>query len=111
MRSGQRSFPVEQEGRFLGMVCLHDIRSLDTHKRSTTMVSEIMTPAQRLTAVGADEDAAEALSLLARRGVNQLPVMENHTLRGLLTREDILKWLSLHGGEEPESSRDLTRRF
>ena len=111
MRSGQRSFPVEQEGRFLGMVCLHDIRRLDTRKRSTTMVSEIMTPAQRLTTVGAGEDVAEALSLLARRGVNQLPVTEHNTLRGLLTREDILKWLTLHGGEEPESGRDLTPRI
>lgn len=110
MRSGQRSFPVEQEGRFLGMVCLHDIRKVEIGLRATTTVSEIMTPADRLTTVRPQDDAAEALSLLASRDVNQIPVTENDTLRGLVRREDILKWLTLHSGEGIERPRDLSRQ-
>jgi Zn-dependent protease/predicted transcriptional regulator len=110
MRSGQRSFPVEQEGRFLGMVCLHDIRKVEVGLRATTTVSEIMTPAHGLTTVRPKDDAAEALSLLASRDVNQIPVTENDTLRGLVRREDILKWLTLHSGEGIERPRDLSRQ-
>jgi CBS domain-containing protein len=100
MGSGQRSFPVEQEGRFVGMVCLHDIRKVEIGLRATTTVSEIMTPAHGLTTVRPKGDAVEALSLLASRDVNPIPVTENDTLRGLVRREDILKWLMLHAGDK-----------
>lgn len=43
-----------------------------------------------------DADAGEALAELARRNVNQLPVVESGKLVGLLRREDVLKWLALH---------------
>jgi CBS domain-containing protein len=57
---------------------------------------EIMTPAAELACVSPRQDAAEALALLARRDVNQLPVLDGDKLVGLLRREDLLKWLSLH---------------
>jgi hypothetical protein len=36
------------------------------------------------------------------RKVNQLPVLEDGKLVGLLRREDVLKWLSLHEGASAE---------
>jgi hypothetical protein len=36
------------------------------------------------------------MAVLASRDVNQLPVMDGERLVGLLRREDVLKWLSLH---------------
>jgi CBS domain-containing protein len=42
------------------------------------------------------------LLLLAQRDVNQLPVLDGERLVGLLRREDILKWLSLHEAPERE---------
>jgi CBS domain-containing protein len=56
-----------------------------------------MTPVERLACVGPDTDAAEALAELARRNVNQLPVLEGGRLVGLLRREDVIKWLALSG--------------
>jgi CBS domain-containing protein len=46
--------------------------------------------------VGPGADAGEALAELARRGVNQLPVLEDGKLVGLLRREDVIKWLALN---------------
>jgi CBS domain-containing protein len=59
-----------------------------------------MTPAADLATVTPQTDAADALALLARRGVNQLPVVEDDRVIGLIRREDILRWLSIHGGED-----------
>jgi len=60
--------------------------------------AEIMTPLERLACVAPEDDASEALDELARRGVNQLPVLEGGRLVGLLRREDVLKWLALYEG-------------
>lgn len=99
MRSDQRAFPVMEDGNLLGLVCLQDIRGIPREGWETTAVIEVMTPAARLSTIGVDADAAEALQRLSREGVNQLPVVDDGGLAGLIQREDILKWLSLYGSD------------
>jgi len=101
MPSGQRSFPVEQDGHFLGMVCLSDLRKHERRVWEHTAVDEIMTPAAALVTVAPQHSGFEALALLASHNLNQLPVVEDGRLIGLIRREDILKWLSLRGEREP----------
>jgi Zn-dependent protease/predicted transcriptional regulator len=96
MASGQRVLPVERAGRFLGLVSLSDLQKSERRAWDRMTAAEIMTPSERLVVVAPDTDAGEALETLARRGVNQLPVVEGGRLVGLLRREDVLKWLSLH---------------
>lgn len=97
MNSGQRAFPVTENSHFVGMVCLQDIRKVERRRWADTAVSDVMTPASRMTSVKPEEDGAEAMSILGRRGVNQLPVVANGVLKGLLRREDIVTWLSVYG--------------
>jgi Zn-dependent protease len=102
MASGQRVLPVERAGRFLGLVSLSDLQKSEPRAWSHMSAAEIMTPVERLACVAPGADAGEALAELARRGVNQLPVLEEGRLVGLLRREDVLKWLALHRvGAEP----------
>ena len=102
MPSGQRSFPVEDNGRFLGMVCLSDLRKRDRDAWDRTPVGDIMTPAAALVTVTPREDAFEVLARLAGRGLNQLPVVEDGRLVGMIMREDILKWLALQSERAPD---------
>jgi Zn-dependent protease/predicted transcriptional regulator len=96
----QRAFPVFEDSHFLGIVCLHDIRSIPPGEWPQTRVAQIMTPAERLAYADAHEDAAAVLERLAKRQVNQLPVLERGELQGFVRREDIMRWLSLYGGED-----------
>ena len=57
-----------------------------------------MTPAEQVTFVAPGDSGVDALNELGRRQVNQLPVVEDGRVRGMLRREDILRWLSLYGG-------------
>lgn len=98
MQSSQRVFPVVRDDELLGLVCLQDIRRVPREGWSHAWVAEVMMPLEELTTIAPDEDATEALSRLSRHGVNQLPVVEGGRIRGLISREDILKWLSLYGG-------------
>ena len=96
MASGQRAFPVEQDGRLIGMVCLRDLNKRGRDAWGVTTVREIMTPVDRLTTVSPRDEAFDVLAVLGQRDLNQLPVVDNGRLVGMIRREDILKWLSLH---------------
>jgi Zn-dependent protease/CBS domain-containing protein len=98
MASDQRCFPVVADGALAGLVCLDDVRRTPRATWGAVAVADIMTPRERLAVVAPQDPAAEALATIGMRAVNQLPVVEHGRLRGLLTREDILKWLSLKGG-------------
>ena len=100
LRSDQRAFPVVEGGRFVGLACLQDIRKRPREEWDRTTVRDVMTPVAELTPVAPDQEAAEALATLSRLDVNQLPVLAGGELRGLLRREDILRWLSVYGGDE-----------
>ena len=98
MRSSQRVFPVINEGRLRGLVCLADVRSIDRERRAGMRVGEVMIPLERLQTLSPTDQASEALDRLTQYSVNQLPVVEEGRLLGMVTREDVLKWLSLSRG-------------
>ncbi len=90
-----RAYPVVAEGELCGLVSLEDVRRLGRDQWAATRVAEIMTPLARLHALGPADSASRALKLLAEQGVNQLPVLDRGQILGLVTREDILKWMTL----------------
>jgi CBS domain-containing protein len=93
----QRACPVLDDGRLAGIVTLRDVQKINRAAWMTTTVAEIMTPAARLVTAKPADDAFEALVRLGRADVNQLPVLDNGRLRGLLRREDLINWLTLYG--------------
>lgn len=90
-----RAYPVVANGELRGLVSLEDVRRLGRDQWAETRVADIMTPLARLHALGPADSASRALKLLAEQGVNQLPVVDGGRILGLVTREDILKWMAL----------------
>lgn len=99
MGTDDHAFPVQENGRLLGMVALEDVRGVSRNQWDTTLVREIMTPAEELLTVSADDCADEALNKLRERDVRQLPVLSNGELTGLVRRRDIVRWIQLQGEE------------
>ncbi len=98
MGSGQRAFPVEANGRLAGIVSLRDLQKCPRDALERTAVAEIMTPAAQLVTLAPDQDAMKALELIGRHNLNQIPVTQDGAVVGLIRREDILTWLSMHAG-------------
>jgi CBS domain-containing protein len=96
MGTDDHAFPVVDGGQLVGLVTLEDVRAIPRSSWDNTLVRQIMTPADQLVSVTADQDAAEALKKLQARNVRQLPVMRHGSLAGLLRRRDLVKWLQLH---------------
>jgi len=95
MRTDQRAFPVVESGRLVGLVCLEDLRKVPRAAWPDAHVAEIMTPADALSVVTPDAEINEAMHTLGRRDVEQLPVVTDGRLVGVLRRRDILRWLEL----------------
>ncbi len=97
MQRRRRAMPVGQEDRLLGIVTLADVKELSPQKWAETPVSEIMTR-QPLYSVAIEDDLNSALRLLAQHDLNQILVLNDGRLVGLLNRADIIRYLQLSQG-------------
>jgi CBS domain-containing protein len=97
MGTDERCFPVLQDGdHLIGLVCLDDVRRVPRRDWDSTRVRDIMTPMDQVAVVTPDEEAGEAFAVLTGRDVNQVPVVQDGHLVGMLRRRDVLRWLQLH---------------
>ncbi len=98
--SGRRCFPVQDNGRIYGLLTLHNIKDVPRDRWTTTRVEEVMIPAERLKTLGPDDELNTAMERMAAEDVNQLPVVADGQLLGIVARENVLWFLQLHGGAE-----------
>ncbi|MBV8602711.1 MAG: site-2 protease family protein [Candidatus Eremiobacteraeota bacterium] len=95
LRSGNRALPVMLGDSLLGMVTLDDIGKVPPEELARTYVTAIMTRADDLTTVAPETPAIEAMHVLAKGGLEQLPVVgAGGNLVGFLTQESVLRWVS-----------------
>jgi CBS domain-containing protein len=86
-----RCFPVQSGDDLVGLVTLEDIRHVPRDQWALTPVEKAMTSVDRLHSVSPDEDLRQVLQLMARQDINQVPVVEDGRLLGLISRSDILR--------------------
>lgn len=98
LHADQRCFPVIDDGRLAGLVCLEDLRRLPGERTGGEPVSDVMTPLERLAVVTPETPASEAFRLLAEHDVDQLPVLEGVRLLGVVRRRDLLRWIAFRSG-------------
>ncbi len=89
-QNGFSGFPVvNDDNQLLGMVTGRDIRYLD---RPDALVSEVMTPKEKLVTAPPNTSHAEARSILYENRIEKLPLVNvQGQLAGLITGSDILK--------------------
>jgi Zn-dependent protease/CBS domain-containing protein len=103
---GQRACPVvDADGRLIGLVSLTDVRRVDREQWRRTRVDAVMTPRDKLAVLAVDDDLGAAAEQLARLGINQIPVLSAGRVEGMVSREDILRWMMLFGDEDGSGSR------
>lgn len=97
LRGEQRAFAVVDNDRLVGLVCLKDVHRLPREEWDARLVADIMTAAAELATLSPEDDGVDALNALNRRNVNQVPVVDNGRVVGIVRREDVLRWLSIYG--------------
>jgi Zn-dependent protease/CBS domain-containing protein len=92
IQHGRRAVPVCLDNKLLGIVTLADVKRIPQDKWSNTPVQEVMTRSPLLS-VNQEDDLNGALKILAQNGLNQIAVMEDGRLVGLLSRADVIRYL------------------
>jgi Zn-dependent protease/CBS domain-containing protein len=93
LSSGQRSFTVTHGDELAGLLTLHRIKEVPRADWPTTSVAQAMIPAAQVKRIGADAGLWGALKEMDADGVNQLPVMADGHVLGMLTREGVIGFL------------------
>jgi len=96
LRTGQRCFFVMNKGEIAGLVTPHEVKEIDRAKWPYMTMYDIMRPVEDLRAVTPDAPLQSALESMSRYDLNQLPVISNGHLEGLLTRAHVLGYLQTH---------------
>jgi CBS domain-containing protein len=94
VRRGLRALPVVADGRVVGIISISDVRDVPAERWDTLPIGELMT-SQNLAIIHPADELARALRLLAERDLNQLLVMDDGALLGLLSRSSIIRYLQL----------------
>jgi CBS domain-containing protein len=77
----------------LGLLTLHHIRKVPRDRGATVTASEAMTPMSQMKRIRPDIGIEAALEEMTADGVNQLPIMSDGRVEGMLNREDVISYL------------------
>ena len=96
LAQAERALFVEDMGHVSGLITVADLSKVPRAEWGTTTVRAAMVPAERVITVTSEVSALEAMRLMQEHDVHQLPVIDDGTLVGLLTRGDVLRRLELN---------------
>jgi len=91
LRSGHRAYIAEDNGRPAGMITVHEVKHTQREKWRELKVADVMLLLTKLHAVRPTANLNDALETMGREDVNQLPVMSNGHLEGIVSRSHILR--------------------
>ncbi len=106
---GQHAVMIANDGGVLGMVTVHDVHKTPRDQWAHAPVQSVMTPREGVATVAADKKALEVLMLLAEKRLDQVPVLDDGRMIGLVTRRALVDRIQLseelapEPGDEPET--------
>jgi Zn-dependent protease/predicted transcriptional regulator len=93
LRTGRRCFIVVENGRIAGIITAHEIKEVEPSLRLYKTVSDAMRPIDQLRTVTIDTPVKEVLETMGREDLNQLPVVSDGRLEGVISRGQVLRYL------------------
>ena len=94
LSSGRRCFPVVSGGHTEGLMTLSHVKSIPRGARKTTLVREAMTPFSQVKSVSLNEDLANILQILSENDINQVPVVWENKVVGIVARDNLINFIN-----------------
>ena len=98
LTSGHRCFPVSSNGHVMGLITLHDIKSVPRELWKMKTAGDAMTTFSHLKWVRPGDELSSVPRILTRDDINQIPVVEDHTIVGMIVRDNLLSFINVRTG-------------
>ena len=102
VEKGERAVMVANGDAVLGILTVTDVQRVPRAEWSTTPAQRIMTPREKVVTVSTDTSALDVLHLLGDGRLNQVPVLADGRMVGLITRRELLDRVQLAGAVAPD---------
>jgi Zn-dependent protease/CBS domain-containing protein len=93
LRSGRRCHLVVREGHLSGMISVHTLNRVPREEWETTTVQGAMLPSGEIHWARPDETAMALLERMQNEDINQMPVVDDGHVVGMVTRESLLRMI------------------
>jgi CBS domain-containing protein len=93
LRTGRRCFVIRENGRIVGLITPHELKEIERKRWASTTVDAVMRPLDQLRTVTPETSVTAALETMGRQDVNQLPVVSDGRLEGVISRGHVLHLL------------------
>ena len=95
LRYGYRGFPVVQDGKVLGLISIMHMQGIADDQRQSMTVEDAMVSLGERMIVTPESSLTDALKRMTQEGLNQLLVMQDSTLQGIVTKAGVLRFLEI----------------
>ena len=95
INSGQNCFVAIEDGKLVGLITLNSIAKTPRNRWDSTRISEIMTPAAKLKTAHPKQPVVDLLEQMEEQDINQIPVLEDGKLIGMVKRESLVRFLTI----------------
>lgn len=92
---GRCCFVVQQGQDVKGLLTVHQLKAVPRTDWPTTQAFEVMTPIGQIKSTRPDAELRTALEKMDRDGIDQLPVMADGHMVGMLSREGVVNYLKI----------------
>jgi Zn-dependent protease/predicted transcriptional regulator len=93
LRTGRRCHIVTGAGRPVGMITMHGARLVPRDEWANTSLQAAMLPIDRIHAASPEEPVLAVLERLQNEDINQMPVISEGQIVGMIARDTILRML------------------
>ena len=96
LHKGLRGYVVVQNEQIVGLITPHEVKQVPRNLWPQTSVQAVMRPLGQVRTVSPETPALQALQIMGRDDINQLPVVSDGRLEGIFSRSQIVRFLQVH---------------
>jgi Zn-dependent protease/CBS domain-containing protein len=93
MQTGRRCFIVLRGGQVLGLITTHEVKAIPREEWPVVDVERAMRPFETLRWVEPNTDLGRVLEVMETDDVNQVPVVSDGRLLGVVRRDNLLRFI------------------
>jgi Zn-dependent protease/CBS domain-containing protein len=94
LKDATRCFPVVEDGRVYGIITLHQVKAFPPQQWPFITVGQAMTPFEETKKLPPEQDLFKVLELMITEDINQVPVVEDGRLLGMISRDRLLSFIT-----------------